>query len=71
MIYLTPGAGLLVFSNFLVALWLLILTSPPEVDDPDRNSSLVRQAWLVARKRKRLGCGGRVVDLRVKVPCRP
>ena len=41
MIYLTPGAGLLVFSNCLVSLWLLILTSPPEVDDPDRNNT----AW--------------------------
>ena len=31
----------------------------------------VRQAWRVARKRKRGGCGGHYVDLGVKVPCRP
>jgi len=32
---------------------------------------LVRQAWRVARERKRGGCGGHFVDLEVKVLCRP
>ncbi len=33
--------------------------------------SAVRQAWRVARKRKRSSCGGYFVDLAVQVRCRP
>ena len=36
--------------------------------DPFR---VVRQAWRVARKRERIGCGGHFVDLAVQVRCRP
>ena len=39
MIYLSNSAGLLLFCDCLVLLWILILTEPEEAEDPDRNTT--------------------------------
>jgi hypothetical protein len=41
------------------------------VDESATPLVVVRQAWRVARKRGRIGCGGHFVDLAVQVRCRP